>query len=193
MSLERENVLSGVVTGMGADIASFELVIGNGETEEEIRISLRAPLQDWANGLVRTLDKVNPNEIIGAMVVSTTSAALDRTAGTTIFSADGTYRAGKVEEMNSDGRVAAHNRLLDLQTWAKEQSWTKHLLSFAKRQRILLSSSLFELDEQFRVCKNARLVNILNHCFLARNWLPFSNERYSFGSIGFLHERLKTR
>ena len=189
LTVKEDKYLEGLMTGMGADIASLELTASYGPTAERVRIDLRTALENWAKELVRTLEKVSINEIIGAMVVRTTSAALDRTGGTTIFSADGTYRLGKVEELNSEGRVEAYRKLVKLQTWAKEQSWTKNLLQFARRQEFLLSSSLFDLEEQFRICKNARLVNILNHCFLARNWLPFSERLYSFGPYWTFYTR----
>ena len=187
--VKEDNYLEAMMTGMGADIASLELTASYGPTAERVRIDLRPALESWAKELVRTLEKVSINEIIGAMVVRTTSAALERTGGTTIFSADGTYRLGKVEELNSEGRVEAYRKLVKLQTWAKEQTWTKNLLHFAKRQEFLLSSSLFDLDKKFSICKNARLDNILNHCFVARNWLPFSERLYSFGPYWTFYTR----
>ncbi len=174
--------IMGLLNGMGPDIKSMKLKVLFQPTGEEKSLDLKRAFTTWARSLANTLDRVSTNDIIGAMVVRTTSAALDKTVdNTNIFSADGTYRSGKVEEMASSDQIAAHRKLVALQKWAREQEWSRALQTFAKRQEILLSSSFFDLDEQFRICQSARLVNILNHCFLARNWLPFSDRLYSFG------------
>ena len=164
------------------NLAEMKVRVFYKATKEKLFFDLEDSFRRWADGMIERIESISSNEIITEMVVKTSSIALeppfDRVK---LFRADGTFKPSKLSHLSEKERARMAEHLRELQTWAQSRDWAKKLIEFAQLQKLLLSSSIFSLKKQFLMCKKARMLNILNHCFKARNWLPFCESSYHFG------------
>ncbi len=179
---ETTSALVATIEGTGPDIARLSLNIKNETTKESKEILLDGEFQKWARDYYNKCKDLSFTNIMASMLTKAVAELVSRAdRDLKAVSSEGVIEEDGWRKLTRAQQEKLQSRLLGIQKWSREQKWGSLILDIARHQDVLLSSPLIPLAQQSILFQSAEGAVGIDAGFLARNWPPFTDKKYSFG------------